>query len=99
MITKIEIVDNTNTPLLYICDLNEFENGKTFEFKPGVNIIIGKNGSGKSTLLKLIEKYTLLDKDCHNPKLLGDLFKFTGHNIKDGVRIYPKNAKCFVFEV
>ena len=98
MITKIEIVDNTNTPLLYICDLNGFENGKTFEFKPGVNIIIGKNGSGKSTLLKLIEKYTLLDKDCHNQQLLSDLFKFTGHKIKDGVRVYG-DYKCSLFRL
>lgn len=88
MITKIEIVDNTNTPLSYICDLNGFENGKTFEFKPGVNIIIGKNGSGKSTLLKLIEKYTLLDKDCHNKQLLSGLFEITNNDIKDGVRVY-----------
>ena len=98
MVTKIEIVDNTNTPLSYLRGLNGFENGKTFEFKPGINIIIGKNGSGKSTLLKLIEKYTLLDKDCHNEQLLMDLFKFNDNKIKDGVRVYG-DYECSLFRL
>lgn len=28
--------------------------GRTFEFKPGVNIVFGPNGTGKSTMLKII---------------------------------------------
>lgn len=61
MVTKVCINDNTNTPIRYLSDLDNFQNGKTFEFKAGVNIIVGENGSGKSTLLNLIKRYLLVD--------------------------------------
>ena len=57
MITKVVIKNNKKTPMSYV--KNVFKNKKTFNFKPGVNIIIGENGSGKSTLMSLIEHYTL----------------------------------------
>lgn len=61
MVTKVEIVDNENTPIGYLHKLKAFKNGKTYEFKEGVNIIIGENGCGKTTLLELIRKYLLVD--------------------------------------
>jgi predicted ATPase len=42
-----------NGPLLYSKNIKVIA-GQTFEFKPGLNIIIGPNGSGKSTLLSAI---------------------------------------------
>lgn len=60
MLTKVTIQDNTNTPLSYIPKL--WDNGASWEFRPGVNIVVGENGSGKSTLLKLIYMFGL----CQN---------------------------------
>ena len=57
MIQSFEIQDITKLPVGYACDI--FENGTKFDFKPGVNVIIGENGCGKSTLLKLIKSYLL----------------------------------------
>lgn len=62
MITSVKIKDNTKTPFEYVSDIEAFENGREFIFKPGVNVIIGKNGSGKSTLLNIISMYALCDK-------------------------------------
>lgn len=57
MLTKVIIQDNKNTPLGYIPDL--WENGTSWEFKPGVNVIIGENGCGKTTLMTLIAMFGL----------------------------------------
>ena len=62
MITSIKIKDNTKTPFEYASDIEAFENGREFIFKPGVNVVIGKNGSGKSTLLNIISMYALCEK-------------------------------------
>ena len=61
MVTKVVIKDRRMTPLHYLKDLKGFPKGKTFVFKPGVNIIVGENGCGKSTLLRLIERYLMVD--------------------------------------
>lgn len=62
MITSVKIKDNTKTPFEYASDIEAFENGREFIFKPGVNVIIGKNGSGKSTLLNIMSMYALCEK-------------------------------------
>ena len=62
MITSVKIKDNTKTPFEYVSDIEAFENGREFIFKPGVNVIIGENGSGKSTLLNIISMYALCEK-------------------------------------
>lgn len=61
MITKVVINNNEDTPIEYLSGLKAFKNGKTYEFKPGVNIIVGRNGCGKTTLMNLIRKYLLVD--------------------------------------
>ena len=55
MITKVVIRDNEKTPISYLPKLKNFENGKIYEFKEGVNVIVGENGCGKSTILKIIK--------------------------------------------
>lgn len=50
MVTKVVINNNEDTPIGYLSELKAFKNGKTYEFKPGVNIIVGENGCGKQDL-------------------------------------------------
>ena len=57
MLEKIIIKDNKKSPLGYISKLKNFANGKEYNFKKGINIIIGHNGCGKSTLLELASQY------------------------------------------
>lgn len=48
--------------------------GRTFEFKPGINVLVGANGSGKSSLLETIATrlmcfnygYPKIDKELYN---------------------------------
>ena len=62
MIQSIIINDNTKLPgSSYASRLEAFQNGKTYKFSPGINIIVGNNGCGKSTLLKVMACYTF----CH----------------------------------
>lgn len=35
-------------------DFRTFKNGEKFEFKPGINVLVGDQGSGKSTLIELL---------------------------------------------
>lgn len=65
MVYKVIIRDNKKSPIRYLPDLDNFQNGKEYVFKPGVNIIVGVNGCGKTTLMNLIKKYLLVDyADC-----------------------------------
>lgn len=40
--------------------------GKTFTFKPGLNLLVGKNGSGKSSLMNIIKKMTFCEKKIYS---------------------------------
>lgn len=62
MIEKVTITDNTNLPLRWAHELPVFANNTTFEFQPGVNIIVGPNGSGKSTLIKMMAMYFFCER-------------------------------------
>ncbi len=95
MITKVAVNDNTRTPLSYLSKLDAFKNGREYEFKPGINIVIGRNGCGKSTLLNLIALYTLCYKK-NMTKLPDDVIEMLEYfedfgdddeKLKDGVDI------------
>lgn len=92
MITEINITDNTRIGRHYVKDLVTFQDGVSYKFKPGINVIVGKNGCGKSTLLNLIFEYTLCSRtmvsevpDCLLS--INDLYDNDG-NLYDGIEIH-----------
>jgi|LSPY01.1.fsa_nt_gi ABC-type Mn2+/Zn2+ transport system ATPase subunit len=105
MITKLEIVDDKNTPLSYLYNLKL--PSKEFEFKEGLNLIIGRNGSGKTSLLNLIRNYTLcFSGQCSSfpsdalkisNNLMNQSFSFSKvkkPTMKNGVRIFSDYKKA-----
>ena len=93
MITSVEIIDNTYTPLIYLKELKSFRTGAKYEFKKGINIIVGPNGCGKSTLIKLISSFTFCENTMVTelPKEVieySKIFKDDTENILDGVKIH-----------
>ena len=98
MITKVIITDNTKSPLRYISELKAFKNGTEYEFKPGVNIIVGENGSGKTTLMNLIKKYLVVDfTECsrgdYNCNINALFSTFHDDTMLDGVEVYADYTK------
>lgn len=96
MIERVLVRNNENSPLHYLSDLDAFRNGTEYDFKPGVNIIVGENGSGKTTLLKLIERYLLVDKTECSLGMYGSVMRnLIGLNkdVPDGVDVYADYDK------
>ena len=94
MVTKVVINNNEDAPIGYLRKLSAFKNGRTYEFKPGVNIIVGRNGCGKTTLMNLIRKYLLVDlSECSIGMFnsnVNDIFRGFGSDkrIYGGVDVY-----------
>lgn len=94
MVTKVIIRDNQKCPIYYISELKNFRNGKEYEFKTGVNVIVGENGSGKTTLLNLIRAYLPVDlSECSAGTYncnINNLFPnpFDHKEILDGVKVF-----------
>lgn len=97
MITKLIVNDNRKSPVKYICDLDAFRNGIDYDFKPGVNIIVGENGSGKTTLLELLRRYLMVDytscgRGMYNSNM-SKMYMFGSEDIADGVDVYADYSK------
>lgn len=96
MIEKIVIRDNKKSPVRYLPEIPLFKKGKVFEFKPGVNVIVGKNGCGKTTLMKIIESYLLVEKnECSKGMFnsnINHLFGLEG-KLLDGIDVYSDYQK------
>lgn len=94
MVYKVVIKDNKNSPIRYLPDLNDFQNGREYIFKPGVNIIVGENGCGKTTLMNIIKKYLMVDyTDCDKGEYrcnINSLYEDTLNKrcLLDGVDVY-----------
>lgn len=76
MLESVFIKNNKNSPINYLNKINSFKNNKSFNFKSGINIIIGSNGSGKSTLIKLISMYTLCENSIGSEIPLNNMLNF-----------------------
>lgn len=94
MITEVNIKDIDNSTISYLSDIALFNNKKHFQFKPGINIIVGKNGCGKSTLLNLIADYTLCRDSLYSKfdikgdlKILDYSYFFNDNTLKDGIEV------------
>lgn len=65
MIYKLDIKDPTQTPVKWLANVEALKKPRTFEFKPGLNILWGRNGSGKTTLTKLIARLFHCEQGNH----------------------------------
>lgn len=99
MLKRIKITDNQKTSLNYLSEV--FQNGTEFNFKPGINILIGGNGCGKSTLLKLIYNLTLCTR-THSSRVPSDILVlsdlFEDNNLLDGA-IVEHDYRSVVFRL
>ena len=57
MIYKLTIKDPNQTPVPWFGKVEAFAKPRSFEFKPGLNILWGRNGTGKTTLTKLLARF------------------------------------------
>ncbi|MCK9447280.1 ABC transporter ATP-binding protein [bacterium] len=62
MIHSLKIKKLKGTNFNYVTEhevsCNNFKINKTFNFKKGLNVIVGNNATGKSTLIKMLAEYT-----------------------------------------
>ena len=56
MIRSLDIRTPNETPVKWLGNVEALKKPRTFEFKPGLNILWGRNGSGKTTVLKLMAR-------------------------------------------
>lgn len=73
------------TSITFKKDFRTFKEGDTFDFKPGVNILVGDQGCGKSTLIELIRWFSTKRQMLVDKKQTSDgswRADSLGHNFK-----------------
>ena len=65
MIYKLDIKDPTQTPVKWLSKVEAFKQPRTFEFKPGLNVLWGRNGSGKTSLTKVLARLFHCEQGNH----------------------------------
>jgi energy-coupling factor transporter ATP-binding protein EcfA2 len=102
MITNITIVEPSSLPIEWWSKNKRLKSIKEVDFKPGLNIIIGKNNSGKSSLLTLMAKMFYAERDrfptLSNDNIL-ELFPVPGKakvNYLSSVKVsFDNNIVCY----
>lgn len=81
MIYQLDIRDATQTPVKWLSSVEAFKKPRTFEFKPGLNVLWGRNGSGKTSLTKVLARLFHCEQGNHPTvsqeslsELVGDRF-------------------------
>lgn len=93
MIYALRIKDPAKTPVKWLPQVPALQQPRTFEFKPGLNILWGRNGSGKTSLTKILARLfhceqgnqPLVTQESLSTLVGGDLREDV--NIKAGVEI------------
>ena len=57
MIEKLTITNTSKLPTPWWSTVKQLKKIKDIEFKPGMNIIVGKNATGKSTIITLLARH------------------------------------------
>jgi len=93
MIYKLDIRDATQTPVKWLSSVEAFKTPRTFEFKPGLNILWGRNGSGKTSLTKVLARLFHCEQGNHpavSQESLSELLggdRFNPINLSKGLAI------------
>lgn len=65
MIYKLDIRDPSKTPVKWLSSVEALKAPRTFEFKPGLNVLWGRNGAGKTTLTKVLARLLHCEQGNH----------------------------------
>lgn len=82
MIRSFTIHDPQGTHIKWFGEVDTLKQPRTFEFKPGLNILWGKNGSGKTTVIKAMARLLHCEQSGdpvvtkHSVSELGERFRF-----------------------
>lgn len=85
MIYKLDIRNASKTPVPWLPRIEALARPRTFEFKPGINILWGRNGSGKSSLIKVLARLFHCEQGNHPLVTKESLADLVGGNITEAV--------------
>jgi predicted ATPase len=87
VIYKLDILDPTKTPVKWLSSVEAFKAPRSFEFKPGLNILWGRNGAGKTTLTKVLARLFHCEQGNQPIVTKESLSELVGDRIMDDVDI------------
>jgi predicted ATPase len=65
MIYRLDILDPSKTPVKWLSSVEALKAPRSFEFKPGLNVLWGRNGAGKTTLTKVLARLLHCEQGNH----------------------------------